>query len=79
VAIGLDKNLGGPSVGWAYLVSVIDCCTREIVGWDLSLHCRTEEAVGALNALSWRFGQSSWNGFDFDNRQRHSIYVGTLC
>jgi len=33
-------------VGWAYLVSVIDCCTREIVGWDLSLRCRTEEALG---------------------------------
>jgi putative transposase len=36
-------------VGWAYLVSVIDCCTREIVGWDLSLRCRTEEALAALN------------------------------
>ena len=38
-----------PTVGWAYLVSVIDCCTREIVGWDLSLRCRTEEALAALN------------------------------
>jgi putative transposase len=28
---------------------VIDCCTREIVGWDLSLRCRTEEALAALN------------------------------
>ncbi len=36
-------------MGWAYLVSVIDCCTREIVGWDLSLRCRTEEALAALN------------------------------
>ncbi|MGA9353374.1 MAG: hypothetical protein WBV46_06750, partial [Terriglobales bacterium] len=45
------KALGdaGPSVGWAYLVSVIDCCTREIVGWDLSLRCRTDEALAALN------------------------------
>jgi putative transposase len=33
----------------AYLVSVIDCCTREIVGWDLSLRCRTDEALAALN------------------------------
>jgi transposase InsO family protein len=39
----------GPSVGWAYLVSVIDCCTREIVGWDLSLRCRSEEALAVLN------------------------------
>ena len=45
----MTKIWAGPSVGWAYLVSVIDCCTREIVGWDLSLRCRTEEALAALN------------------------------
>jgi len=38
----------GPSLGWAYLVSVIDCCTREIVGWHLSLRCRTEDALAAV-------------------------------
>jgi len=36
---------------------VIDCCTREIVGWNLSHRCRTEEVVAAveqavLNRLS---------------------------
>jgi transposase InsO family protein len=75
----MTKIWAGPSVGWAYLMSVIDCCTREIVGWGLSLRCRTEEAVAPSTALSWRFCQSSWNGFDFDDRQRHSIYFGTLC
>ena len=45
----MTKVWAGPSVGWAYLVSVIDCCTRDIVGWDLSLRCRTEEALAALN------------------------------
>ena len=29
------------------LVSVIDCCTREIVGWNLSRRCRTEDALEA--------------------------------
>jgi transposase InsO family protein len=29
-------------------VSVIDCCTREIVGWDLSNRCRTEDALAAV-------------------------------
>lgn len=38
----------GPQVGWAYLVSVIDCCTREIVGWSLSDRCRTQEALEAV-------------------------------
>ena len=45
----MTKVWAGPTVGWAYLVAVIDCCTREIVGWDLSLRCRTEEALAALN------------------------------
>ena len=44
----MTKVWAGPSVGWAYLVSVIDCCTRDIVGWDLSLRCRTQEAITAI-------------------------------
>ena len=44
----MTKVWAGASVGWAYLVSVIDCCTREIVGWDLSLRCRTQEAIAAV-------------------------------
>jgi putative transposase len=44
----LTKIWAGSTVGWAYLVSVIDCCTREIVGWDLSNRCRTEEALVAV-------------------------------
>ncbi len=44
----MTKVWAGPSVGRAYLVSVIDCCTREIVGWDLSLRCRTQEAITAI-------------------------------
>ncbi len=37
----------GPGVGWAYVVSVIDCHTRETGGWDLSARRRTEEALAA--------------------------------
>ena len=44
----LTKIWAGPTVGWAYLVSVIDCCTREIVGWNLSPRCRTDEALAAV-------------------------------
>jgi putative transposase len=44
----MTKVWAGASVGWAYLVSVIDCCTREIVGWDLSLRCRTQESIAAV-------------------------------
>jgi putative transposase len=44
----MTRVWAGPSTGWSYLVSVIDCFTREIVGWDLSLRCRTGEALSAL-------------------------------
>jgi putative transposase len=44
----MTKIWAGPTVGWAYLVSVIDCCTREIVSWNLSHRCRTEEALDAV-------------------------------
>jgi putative transposase len=44
----MTKIWAGPAVGWGYLVCVIDCCTREIVGWQLSQRCRTEDALAAL-------------------------------
>jgi putative transposase len=44
----MTKVWAGPAVGWAYLVSVIDCCTREIISWNLSHRCRTEEALDAV-------------------------------
>jgi putative transposase len=44
----MTKVWAGPAVGWAYLVCVIDCCTREIVGWHPSHRCRTEDALAAV-------------------------------
>jgi putative transposase len=44
----MTKIWAGPAVGWAYLVWVIDRCTREIVGWNLSHRCRTEDALAAM-------------------------------
>jgi putative transposase len=34
--------------GWVYLNAIIDCCTREIVGWDLSVRCRAKEAIAVI-------------------------------
>jgi putative transposase len=31
--------------GWCYLNAIIDCCTREIVAWQLELRCRADEAI----------------------------------
>lgn len=34
--------------GWTYLNAIIDCCTREIVAWELSLRCRADEAIAVV-------------------------------
>jgi putative transposase len=34
--------------GWVYLNAIIDCCTREIVGWELSVRCRANEAIAVI-------------------------------
>ena len=58
----MTKIWAGPTVGWAYLVSVIDCCTREIVSWNLSHRCRTEEALDAVEqAVLARLPEGSRN------------------
>jgi len=34
--------------GWTYLMAMIDCCTREIVAWQLELRCRADEAIALI-------------------------------
>jgi putative transposase len=43
--------------GWGHLAAIIDCCDREIVGWEFSLRGRAREAERALEeACLGRFG-----------------------
>ncbi len=35
--------------GWTYLMVIIDCCTREIVAWQLELRCRADEAIALID------------------------------
>ena len=44
----MTKIWAGASGGLGVLVSVIACCTREIVCWNLSHRCRTEDALAAV-------------------------------
>jgi putative transposase len=34
--------------GCCYLNAIIDCCTREIVAWQLELRCRADEAIAVV-------------------------------
>lgn len=42
--------------GWTYLNAIIDCCTREIVGWSLELRCRAEEATLVVEQAAAAYG-----------------------
>jgi putative transposase len=49
--------------GWAHLVGVIDCCDRELVGWEFALRGRAKEAERAIEgACIARFGTLRPNG-----------------
>ena len=71
--------------GWGYLHAVIDCCTRELAGWSLTLRCRDDEAIdlveAAVRARAIRPGQLTLgtdNGSQFTSRdfRRHLSALG---
>jgi putative transposase len=35
--------------GWVYLHAIVDCCTRELVGWSVDLRCRDDEAIAVVD------------------------------
>lgn len=35
--------------GWLYLATVIDCCTRQVVGWSMATHMRASLVCDALS------------------------------
>ncbi len=42
--------------GWTYLNAIVDCCTREIVGWELTLRCRANEAIAVVDQAAKAYG-----------------------
>jgi putative transposase len=40
--------------GWLYLATILDCCSRRIVGWSMADHLRTELVVDALEMATSR-------------------------
>jgi len=42
--------------GWCYLNAIIDCCTREIVAWQLELRCRADEAIAVVELAAAEHG-----------------------
>lgn len=42
--------------GWLYLATVIDCCTRQVIGWSMATHMRTGLVCDALSMAADRGG-----------------------
>lgn len=42
--------------GWTYLIAIIDCLTREITGWHLSVRCRAQEAITLVEQAAAEHG-----------------------
>ena len=40
--------------GWLYLATVIDCCTREVIGWSMADHMRTSLICDAITMAARR-------------------------
>ncbi len=61
--------------GWLYLATVIDCCTREVVGWSMATHMRTRLVCDALSMAAGRGGLAPGAIFHSDRgTQYHAIY-----
>jgi hypothetical protein len=40
--------------GWLYLATVIDCCSREVIGWSMADHMRTSLVCDAISMAAGR-------------------------
>ena len=43
-----DITYVGTDEGWLYLATILDACSRRVIGWSLADHLRTELALDAL-------------------------------
>jgi transposase InsO family protein len=51
--------------GWLFVASVLDVCTRMMVGWSIADHLRTELCTDALGSAAAARGKSSFVGTVF--------------
>jgi transposase InsO family protein len=58
--------------GWLYLATVIDCCTREVVGWSMATHMRTSLVCDAISMAASRGGLQPNAIFHSDRGSQYS-------
>lgn len=63
---------------WLYLATVIDICSRRVVGWSIAEHMRTELVTDALEmAVLTRRGDV--RGVVFHSDRGAPVHVGCVC
>lgn len=50
--------------GWLYLATVIDCCTKQVLGWSMAEHMRTDLICDALT-MAATATNSPWCNLSF--------------
>ncbi len=62
--------------GWCYLATVVDACSRRLLGWSITDHLRTQLCLDALlAAVAARGGRRNLpRGDRFSHRSRHAIH-----
>ncbi|MFF5408600.1 DDE-type integrase/transposase/recombinase [Streptomyces misionensis] len=58
---------------WLYLVCVIGICSRQVLGYSMASHTRTELVIHALTmAVAAHEGRSSWRPAQSESRRQQS-------
>jgi transposase InsO family protein len=58
--------------GWLYLATVIDCCTRQVVGWSMADHMRTSLVCDAITMAAGRSCLQSGAVFHSDRGSQYT-------
>jgi putative transposase len=69
--------------GWLYLATVIDCCTRQVVGWSMATHLRTSLVCEAVSMAAGRGGLQPEAIFHSDRGSQYTsaefaVHLGAL-
>jgi putative transposase len=69
--------------GWLYLATVIDCCTRQVVGWSMATHMRASLVCDAISMAAARGGVEPGAIFHSDRGSQYtsaefSAHLGAL-
>jgi hypothetical protein len=65
------------SEGWTYLATVIDLCSKEVIGWAIASHMRSSLVIDALNMAHGR-GLTAGNAIMHTDRGSQTRFKGSL-